>query len=94
MSDTPADVVIPGESLDLIGQVMRANARFSEDIANRVEDNYQRNVDEWKEAFLKLYVAVENVNEVVDSKRVDDVLFKFGQKASFAAQPSWWKEKH
>jgi hypothetical protein len=93
MTDKPADIVIPGEGVELLGKVFEANAKWSEDMANRVEDNYRRDVDEWKAAYLRLYDAVEAANKFVDSKRIDNVLFRFGQKANFAAQPSWWAEK-
>ncbi len=94
MSDTKPDIVIPGESAELIGKLFSANAKWSADIHNRVEDNYRRDVDEWKQAFLELYDTVQGVNDTVDSKRIDNVLYRFGQKANFAAQPSWWAEKN
>lgn len=95
MADTKPDTVIPGESAELLGQIFKANASWSEQIQTRVEENYQREATQWKQAFLNLYNAVDDVNEIVDSKKLDDVLYVFGQKAHFASQPGWWeKEQH
>lgn len=95
MAETKPDIVIPGESAELLGQIFAANASWSADIQNRVEENYQREASEWKEAFLKLYNTVEHVNETVDSGKLDRVLYRFGQQAHLASQPGWWeKEQH
>lgn len=93
MSDTKPDIVIPGESAELLGQIFAANASWSEQISNRVEENYRREASDWKRAFLALYDAVDRVNEVVDSKRIDNVLFHFGQKAAHADRPGWWEQE-
>ena len=92
MSDTKPDIVIPGESAELLGQIFAANASWSEQIQNRVEESYQREATEWKKAFLELYDTLEGVNLIVDSKKLDNVLYRFGQKAHFASQPGWWEK--
>lgn len=93
MAENKPDIVIPGESAELLGQIFAANASWSADIQNRVEENYQREATQWKEAFLSLYNAVDDVNEIVDSKKIDNILFMFGQKAGFASQPAWWEKE-
>lgn len=54
----------------------------------------QREVIEWKQAFLDLYNSVDSINEVVDSKKLDNVLYRFGQKAGYASDPAWWERNN
>lgn len=94
MTENKPDIVIPGDSAELLGQIFKANASWSEQIQNRVEENYQREVIEWKQAFLDLYNSVDSINEVVDSKKLDNVLYRFGQKAGYASDPAWWERNN
>ena len=68
----------------LMADIFTANARWSEDLSNRVMENKDREIADWKAAFAKLYDAVDFANEKVDSVKIDRILGNFGQKRGWA----------
>lgn len=68
----------------LMANILTANAKWSEDLTNRVMDNKDREIAEWKSAFRKLFDAVDFANESVDSMKIDRILGTFAQKRGWA----------
>ena len=83
------------EDMQLLGQVLTANAKWSQDISNRVEENLQRDAKEWRDAFVKLWDAIEGANEKVDSMRINLCLDSVYHLRRNASTPFYWeKENH
>jgi len=68
----------------LMGAILTANAKWSEDLTNQVLDNKDREIAEWKSAFAKLYDAIDKANDTVDSLRIERILGTFAQKRDFS----------
>lgn len=62
------------QSVELLGQIMTANATYSEQITSQVFDNYEREVREWKLRFAALFDAVDRAGEVLTTRQLEAVL--------------------
>lgn len=62
------------QSVELLGQIMTANATYSEQITSQVYDNYEREVHQWKQRFAALYEAVDRAAEVLTTRQLEAVL--------------------
>lgn len=70
----------------LMADILTANAKWSADLSDRVMDNKDREIREWKERFLKLWDRLEKENVTVDSLRIEVILNQFSHFAGIAAR--------
>lgn len=68
----------------LLANIFTAMAKQSEDITNRVLDNKDREIREWKDRFIKLYDAVAMANGKIDSARLGRILDHYAWDVEFA----------
>lgn len=70
----------------LLGAILTANVNWSNDLSDRVIENKDREIAEWKSRFLKLWERIEKENFDVDSLRMWVILEDFSYFAGIAAQ--------
>lgn len=87
------DTVIPEDKGNLLGQILTANVKWSQDMSNRVEENLQRDAKEWRDAFTTLWDMIDKDNDKVDSMRIGDSLMKTSGWRNRADQPFYWEGK-
>lgn len=89
------NVTFKKDELNLLGQVLTANVKWSQDLSNQVEENLQRDAKEWRDAFVRLWDMIDKDNDKVDSMRIGDTLMKTAGWRDRADQPFYWeKENH
>jgi hypothetical protein len=70
----------------LMASILTANAKWSNDLSDRVLDNKDREIAEWKERFLQLWDDMDKENRSVDSLRIQVVLNDYAYHAGVAAR--------
>lgn len=93
-SEREDEPLIPQDKDNLLGQILTANVKWSQDISNRVEENLQRDAKYWRDAFKALFDDISEVNEVVDSRKIDRLLDREWSKRTQADQSFYWEKEN
>lgn len=70
----------------LVGAIFTQMSKDAAWTQNQLDKHNQEEIQIWKSRFLRLFDAVEEANDKVDSFRIHSILVGFGQAANTAAK--------
>lgn len=82
------------KDLEFMGQLMTANIKQSQWTQNQLDLSTQREAAEWRTNFMDLFDILDELNEKVDSKRIDGLLAMNEGRRHRANQPFFWEKKN